>query len=163
MSPTVHRNTAQRAPAITALTGAALALLGSFLDWATLESGGASESVTGLAADGLFTLVLSVVAAGLLTAGLLTGRTAIGALATVPGLVVLAFGILSVIDTDRLIRAQLESQGGNPTAEQLDRAVETARAMVDVSPSIGLWAVLLGGVAMAVCPVIVGLTPRPRR
>ncbi|KAB8164184.1 hypothetical protein FH609_013270 [Streptomyces sp. 3MP-14] len=124
---------------IAGIVGSALAALGSILVWATAEVEGESAGTKGLEGDGLWTLLLGIVAVGLFAAGMATKKVVLSAAAAAPALIVLVFGVLNLLDPERVVRAEGESEG--VPSEQIDALL----SMVDVSAGFGLYLVVLGG------------------
>jgi hypothetical protein len=116
---------------VLALGGAALAAIGSFLPWATVSGGFVDISKNGMDGDGVITLVGALVFGGLAAWSLLgswsKGRM-IGAL-----VVAVLVTLIAVIDI-----ADVASRFSD---------IDTEALGLDVSIGIGLWIVLLGGLA----------------
>ena len=116
---------------VLALGGAALAAIGSFLPWATVSGGFVDISKNGMDGDGVITLVGALVFGGLAVWSLMgswsKGRM-IGAL-----VVAVLVTLIAVIDI-----ADVASRFSD---------IDTEALGLDVSIGIGLWIVLLGGLA----------------
>jgi hypothetical protein len=110
--------------------GAVLALIGSFLTWATVEAGGASATVSGMDGDGPITLVLAIATA---VFWFLRKRTE----ARWPTFLAAAGGVLTALV------AIIDIADVNRVAGDLGD-------FADASVGIGLWLVLIGGVAATV-------------
>ena len=113
------------------LAGAAIALLGSFLNWATVSYEGLSESAGGMSdgGDGVIALVVALATAA--CAIFLKGKARMIA-------VVIGGGIIAIVGIANLL--DISSVGNEFEALGVD---------VDVSAGIGLWMVLVGGIVAA--------------
>ena len=110
--------------------GCVVALIGSFLAWGSVSAAGVSVSVSGTeGGDGTLTLILSIATA--VAAIFLMGRGRARQISVVIGAaLILLIAIMNIADISGLG----DDFGG----------------AVDVSIGIGLWLVLLGGIAAAV-------------
>jgi len=112
------------------LVGALLALIGSFLPWATVSvEGFGSESASGMDGDGVITLIVALAAAAI--AVFMKGRGRMIGIIVAAGIIIL----VSIIDIADVNRAAGEI-GDIPG--------------VDTSVGFGLWLVLVGGVVALV-------------
>lgn len=129
---------------VLALGGAALAAIGSFLPWATI-SGFVELSKNGTDGDGVISLAGALILGGLAAWSLLgswsTGRM-VGAL--VVAVLVTLVAIIDIVD----IASRFSD-------------VDTEALGVDVSIGIGLWIVLLGGLAAVAGCITALATARP--
>ncbi|RMI43860.1 hypothetical protein [Streptomyces triticirhizae] len=123
---------------IAGIVGSALAALGSILAWASGEAEGVSGSTKGLEGDGLWTLLLSIVAIGLFAAGMATKKVVLSAAAAAPALIVLVFGFLNFLDPERVVRAEAEGEG--IPSEMMDEFLNS----IEISAGFGIYLVLLG-------------------
>jgi len=108
------------------LIGAAIALLGSFLNWVTVSGGGISVSAGGMSegGDGVITLIVAIGTAA--AAIFLKDKARMIAVAIGGGIIALV-GIVNVLDI-------------NSTGSELG---------LSTSIGIGLWMVLVGGIVAA--------------
>ena len=115
---------------LVVVIGCVVALIGSFLAWGTVSAGGLSVSVSGTdGGDGTLTLLLAVATA--VAAILLMGRGRARQISIIVGAaLILLIAIINIVDI-----SSLGSDFGDA---------------VDVSIGLGLWLVLLGGLAAAV-------------
>jgi hypothetical protein len=154
--PTTATDGPDKKLVIVGIVGSALALLGSFLGWITVD--GADESIAGTDGDGVFTLITSALAAVLLIVGMVTKKGMVAASAAVPALITLIIGILNFADPARLAMASAEGD-----AELEGMPTEEIQAMVDAvewTTAAGLWIVLLGALAGVIAGVMAGLKAR---
>ena len=130
---------------VLALGGAALAVIGSFLPWATVSGGFVDISKNGMDGDGVITLVGALTFGGLAAWSLLgswsKGRV-IGAL-----VVAVLVTLIAVIDI-----ADVASRFSD---------IDTEALGLDVSIGIGLWIVLLGGLVGVAGCVMALVTAKP--
>ncbi|MDT0343237.1 hypothetical protein [Streptomyces litchfieldiae] len=149
-------------PIIAGIAGAALAFLGSFLAWTTVEGaeGGmsaGSETVGGMDGDGMFTLITALLAIGLFAFGLVKRNAMAAAGAAVPALIALVFAVLNVLDPERLARTYVEDEaGGQLTGEDLDMVMES----FEFSTAFGLYVVLVGALVAVGAGVFAGVKGR---
>ncbi|MDT0441904.1 hypothetical protein [Streptomyces johnsoniae] len=146
---------------LAGIGGSALALLGSFLAWTSVDVEGTSDTVSGLDGDGMFTLITSLLALGLLAFGLVKQNLMAAAGSIVPSLVTLVFGVLNFLDPEKLARTYVEDEtGGELSGEQLDGFMEG----IDFSSSFGVWIVVLGSlVAVAAAGVLATKARAPQQ
>ncbi len=108
--------------------GAMLALVGSFLSWASVSAGPFSQSIGGMDGDGVITLIFAIAMAAFAVYLKGLGRM-VGVVVAAALLIVVA--VVDIIDVNRL-------------------AGDIDFGEIDVSVGIGLWLVLIGGIAAAV-------------
>jgi hypothetical protein len=140
------------------IAASALAFVGSVLPWVTLDLDGESTNAKGWEGDGMFTLIAALVAAGLFVAAKVTKKSVAAAAAALPGLVILVFGILNVVSSERIIRTKLEDEAPGAPAEQIDALVKAGAEVA--STGFGLWLVLIGGLGALACAAMAGLKAR---
>lgn len=152
---------------IVGIVGSGLAFVGSFLAWVSgeyTESGQTeTETASGMDGDGTFTLIASIVAIALFAFGMVRKNPRIAAISIVPTLVTLAFGVLNVLDPERLAESSMEKEAEDLglTGAELDQAIELAMEAYEFSPGMGLYIVLLGAVAALVAGAMVVVKGRP--
>ncbi len=120
-----------------ALGSATVAALGAFLPWVTVSILGRSATVSGIDGDGVFTLVMTV-AAGILV--LVRSWDRINKIAiTGLGVLTAGFAVMYIVDP------AFGFEGSGPMAEAAQEAL---------SPGMGLYVTLLGGVGLVVAGVL---------
>jgi hypothetical protein len=102
-----------------------------------------------------------VIAAGLLTFGLVKKNDKIASFSVIPSVITFGIGVFNFLDPARLGRSWAEEQ---PEAEmyssaELDRLVEET----DWTTAAGLWMVLVGALVTVVAGVMAGLKARAGR
>lgn len=169
------------------ILGGALLVIGSILPWAKvsidldrfasvlgvdpslLEGAGAetSQSIGGMDADGLWTLVAGIIV--LVCAALYLAKrasTALGVVMALGGLLGAGIALFDIVSKDRQLDEALASAG--PDLEQIGLTAATFREVFTVSFSIGIYVCLVGGVValiagamalMAKSEPIVGTAP----
>jgi len=139
-----------RISAIVGLAGAVVLLVSAFLPWfnVSLDFAGASisEDVSGIdGSDGVIIIVFALVAGALALLRLLgKGGPQLGIGMVVMGLLATAVGLIDVVNHDPDTDAALA-------------------ALADVNPSVGLWLVMLAGLAVTVAGVLTVVSGRARR
>ncbi len=141
---------------IVGIVGSALALLGSFLAWVSVDVDGGSETIGGTDGDGVFTLITSALAIVLLVVGMVKKNAKLAAASVLPSLVTLVFGVLNFASPTRLARTYVENEVPDASSEEIDGLLES----FDFSPTVGLYIVLLGSVVALIAGVMVGLKAR---
>ncbi|MGP3972043.1 hypothetical protein [Streptomyces sp. 6N223] len=143
---------------IAGIVGSALAFIGSFLAWTSVDFDGQSETIRATEGDGIFTAVTSAAAIALFVVGLVRRNDKIAAISVLPTLITLVFGLLNLLDSERLARADIESdpEFEGISGDELDMLLKE----FDFSPGVGLYVVLLGAVVAVVAGVMAGLKAR---
>lgn len=143
-------DTRGRLPAIIGLAASAVLLVSAFLPWfeVSVDFGGVSvsEDVTGMdGGDGVLILLFALVGGALALLCLFRrGAPQVGIGMAVVGLLATVVGLIDLADKDPDTDAALAQ-------------------LADVSPSVGLWLVILAGLVLAVAGVLVTLWGRARR
>jgi hypothetical protein len=129
------------------LAGAVVLLVSAFLPWFRIEISGTdlSSTVSGTdGGDGVIIIVLALVAGALALVRLLgKGSSLLGIGLVVTGLLATLIGVVDLGNDDP------------------DDAIVAAFA--DVSPTVGLWLVILAGLVVTVAGVLMVLSGRARR
>jgi hypothetical protein len=143
---------------IAGIVGSALAFIGSFLAWTSVDYEGTSETVKATEGDGIFTAITAAIAIALFVVGMVRKNDKIAAISVLPSLITLVLGLLNFLDPERLARADIESdpEAEGVPSEQIDELLK----QFDFSSAAGLYIVLLGAVAALVAGVMAGLKAR---
>jgi hypothetical protein len=149
-SPTAGRpepDARDRIPALVGLAGAVVLLVSAFLPWFRIEISGTdfSSTVSGTdGGDGVIIIVLALIAGALALVRVLgKGPPLLGIGLVVTGLLATLIGVVDLGNDDP------------------DDAIVAAFA--DVSPTVGLWLVILAGLVVTVAGVLMVLSGRARR
>lgn len=120
-------------PRLATGVGAVGVIIGAFLPWISVSLLGFSESVSGLDADGVITLVVAIVVAA---AVVWKWARATQILSVIGGLVAAGLGLLYI--SDPLAGVDFDSAAGEAIAQEA------------ASPEIGLYVTALGGILLLV-------------
>lgn len=137
------------------VAGGVLAAIGSALAWVELSLGGQTEKLKGTEGDdGMFVIIGALLAAALFVGGVVARKAVISAAAAVPALVALIFGVLNMVDSERLPTQKLEEEGA-PSAE-----ITEALKMFEISSAFGVYVVVLGALIAVAAGVMAFLKGR---
>ncbi|SOD63635.1 hypothetical protein SAMN06297387_111184 [Streptomyces zhaozhouensis] len=137
---------------ILGFVGSGLAIVGSFLAWVTAEGDLVADNsgARGTAGDGMWTLILGVVALALFGAALAAKKPVLNAAAAIPGLLILAIGLLNFFNLERLARADVEDELGQSVP---DEQWEQFTSQIDLTAGTGLYLTLTA----AACVLVAGI------
>ncbi|MEU5028814.1 Trp biosynthesis-associated membrane protein [Streptomyces milbemycinicus] len=138
--------------AIIGIVGAALALVGSLVNWVVGGSGDDTGGIKGMDGDGVITLIVSIVAALALVGALVAKKAQLYVGGAILSLVTVVFGVLNMVDPARLVAAKLEDEGASSAEAEkyADQLVDAA----DISAGPGLYMVLIGALLTVVFGVL---------
>ncbi|MES4901342.1 MULTISPECIES: hypothetical protein [unclassified Streptomyces] len=134
--------------AIIGIVGAALALVGSLVNWVVGGSGDDTGGIKGMDGDGVITLIVSIVAALALGGALATKKAQIYLGGAVLSLVTAVFAVINMVDPARLVASKLESDGAS--AEEAEKYADAVVKAADISAGPGLYMVLIGALLTVV-------------
>ncbi|MDX3227330.1 hypothetical protein [Streptomyces sp. ME19-01-6] len=129
--------------AIIGIVGAALALVGSLVNWVVGGSGDDTGGIKGMDGDGVITLIVSIVAALALVGAIVTKKAQLFLGGAVLSLVTVVFAVINMADPARLVAAKLESDSG-ASAEEAEKAADAVVKAADIGAGPGLYMVLIG-------------------
>ncbi|MDT0268183.1 hypothetical protein RM844_18020 [Streptomyces sp. DSM 44915] len=123
--------------------------MGSLLAWTRVEGhslmAGDADGVRGTSGDGLWTLILGLVAVALFLAARFARKPVLNAVGVVPGLIAAGIAALNIANPDRLARARLEEE-----MSLTDAQWNQVASSFEFSATIGVFVVLLGALAIVV-------------
>ncbi|GAA3869338.1 hypothetical protein [Streptomyces sedi] len=137
---------------IIGFVGSGLAVVASFLAWVTVDGDLVQDNAgaRGTSGDGMWTLILGIVAAILFGAALAAKKPVLNAAAALPGLAILVFGALNLANLERLARADAEDDLGSIPDAQWDQLA----SQVDFSAGAGLYLTLTAGTCVLVAGIL---------
>ncbi|MEU5607892.1 hypothetical protein ACI2L4_17420 [Streptomyces sparsogenes] len=138
---------------ILAIVGAAIALVGSLVNWVVSGSDGTDGGIKGMDGDGVITLIVSIVAALAVVGAMVTKKAPLYLGGAVLSLVSVVFAVINMGDPARLVAQKLESDEGASAAEA-EKAAEAVVKMADVSAGPGLYMVLIGAALTVIFGVL---------
>ncbi|MEU9790608.1 hypothetical protein AB0E27_08235 [Streptomyces sparsogenes] len=138
---------------ILAIVGAAIALVGSLVNWVVSGSDGTDGGIKGMDGDGVITLIVSIVAALAVVGAMVAKKAPLYLGGAVLSLVSVVFAVINMADPARLVAQKLESDEGASAAEA-EKAAEVVVKMADVSVGPGLYMVLIGAALTVIFGVL---------
>ncbi|MGW3571437.1 Trp biosynthesis-associated membrane protein [Streptomyces sp. NPDC000941] len=138
--------------AIIGIVGAALALVGSLVNWVVGEANGDTGGVKGIDGDGLFTLIISIVAALALIGAMVTKKAQLFLGGAVLSLVTVVFGVINMVDPARLVASKLEDEGAS--AAEAEKYADQVVKAADMGAAPGLYMVLIGALLTVIFGVL---------
>lgn len=148
--------------AIIGIVGAALALVGSLVNWVVGGSGDDTGGIKGMDGDGVITLIVSIVAALALVGALVAKKAQLYLGGAILSLVTAVFAVINMADPARLVAQKLESDEGASAAEA-EKAAEQVVKIADISAGPGLYMVLIGALLTVVFGVLGFMKSRDSR
>ncbi|RMI43859.1 hypothetical protein [Streptomyces triticirhizae] len=128
---------------IIGIVGSAIAALASFFSWVEVSGDliaeGEADGIRGTSGDGIWTLVLGIIAVVLFVAAKAAKKPVLNAAGAVPGLFILGIAALNMFNTERLARADVEDEMPITDAQWDELA-----ANFEFAPDVGLYLVTAG-------------------
>lgn len=138
---------------ILAIVGAALALVGSLVNWVVADVPGETGGIKGMDGDGVITLIVSIVAALALVGAMVAKKAPLYLGGAILSLVTAVFAVINMADPAKLLAQKLVDEESVPE-DVAKKAAEEAVDKFDVSAGPGLYMVLIGALLTVVFGVL---------